>query len=197
MPPDSCCIRWCEALVYASLPDRFRRTIRIGFLLFPSVFPDPSFSASGLYPCCDPLEQCHFRRRARPFCFQAGISGHGSALLPLWGALPHGRSLAMLCAPLSDHRRSEIQSECSFFASACFIHAVGNPAAELSFADSGGGGVRSVLVYLPGLFPLTSFFFALPFFILIPLLYRGYQWIRVYAGQASERHFGSTCTRSP
>jgi hypothetical protein len=35
---------------------------------------------------------------------------------------------------------------------------------------------------LPVYYFLTSFFFALPFFLMIPLLYLGYHWIRVYFG---------------
>jgi tetratricopeptide (TPR) repeat protein len=41
---------------------------------------------------------------------------------------------------------------------------------------------------LPVYYFLTSFFFALPFFLMIPLLYLGYHWIRVYFGtQSNER----------
>ncbi len=43
---------------------------------------------------------------------------------------------------------------------------------------------------LPVYYLLTAFFFALPFFILIPLLYLSYQWIRSYfASQTSDRAF--------
>ena len=50
---------------------------------------------------------------------------------------------------------------------------------------------------LPVFFILTSFLFALPFFIMIPLIYLGYQWIRP-AGRPgrANRLFNSTCARS-
>ncbi|MBN1568861.1 MAG: tetratricopeptide repeat protein [Acidobacteria bacterium] len=54
---------------------------------------------------------------------------------------------------------------------------------------------------LPIYYILTSFFFALPFFIMIPLIYLGYQWIRGYqtahsSGRAYQQHL-HTLTANP
>jgi tetratricopeptide (TPR) repeat protein len=115
---------------------------------------------------------------------------HGSALLPLWGLL------FLLDAPLQYYAPQ-------FLVLGVFGITIGMLVLlllliaytawgiqQLNYLSSAQAiGVFALSWFtLPVYYFLTSFLFMMPFFIMIPLIYVGYHWIRVYFGsQSSER----------
>jgi tetratricopeptide (TPR) repeat protein len=117
---------------------------------------------------------------------------HGSVLLPLWGLL------FLMDAPLQYYFPQ-------FLVIGAFGITIGMTALlllmviytlwsikKLNYLSAAQAlGVFTLSLFtLPVYYVLTSFLVTLPFFIMIPLLYFGYQWMRSYFGsQANERAF--------
>jgi tetratricopeptide (TPR) repeat protein len=131
---------------------------------------------------------------------------HISALLPLWGVLFLIASpfqwlipfiplpaipLSVIPLPVAANIVMDISFGILVLSILLFIYTIWSikQLSYLSWAQSIGVFALSWITF-PILFLLSSFIFALPFFILIPLLYLTFSWLRDhFASQANERGF--------
>ena len=118
---------------------------------------------------------------------------HVSALLPLWGLLFLDLRAAAMAGPsFSDHRDLlKFRSECLSRSMLILVYTLWaiKQLNYLSPVQALGVFALSWFTF-PIYYLLTSFFFALPLFFMIPLIYLGYQWIRGYhASHTGERAY--------